>query len=128
MQFYKNSGSSTLAKQLLQNHLLLISQTIQVRKTKLARHVISSKNELMSNVMSLTPTHRYTSADWSAKTWYTSLLCGHWMQSRGNSRNRCREYVKVLRDISMTWFKRWIAALARKIRWVNITIQIKWWQ
>ena len=52
--------------------LPLISQTIQIRRTKRARHCWWSKDELKSDVLLGTPTYRYASVGQLGKTYISN--------------------------------------------------------
>ena len=56
-------------KQQLYSHLLLISQTIQVRWAICTWHYWKSKDKLRSDVLFWTPTQGQTSVGWPAKTY-----------------------------------------------------------
>ena len=59
--YWTNPGSNNPAKQDLHGHLPPISKTIQIGRTKPAGHCWRSKNELVSDVLLWTPSHRPTS-------------------------------------------------------------------
>ena len=61
-------------KQQLYGHLLLISKTIQIKRTSHARHCWRIKNELISNVFLWTPSHRRASVGRPIGT-YLQQLC-----------------------------------------------------
>ena len=61
-------------KQQLYGHLSLISKTIQVRLTRHAGHCWRSRDELISDILLWTPSHRRAKAGWSART-YIQQLC-----------------------------------------------------
>ena len=61
-------------KQQLFGHLPPISKTIQIRWTRQAEHCWRSKNELKSDVLLWTPSHRQASAGQPART-YLQQLC-----------------------------------------------------
>ena len=56
-------------KQQLYDHLLLISQTIQVKWARYAGHCWRSKDKLISNVHQWTTTHEHTSVGLAAKSY-----------------------------------------------------------
>ena len=62
------------AKQQLYGHLLLITKTIQVRRTRHAGHCWRSKNELISDVLQWTPSHGRVKVGRPART-YIQQLC-----------------------------------------------------
>ena len=55
-------------KQQLYGHLRLILKTIQVRRTRHARHCWRSREELLSDVLLLTPSHGREKSGWPART------------------------------------------------------------
>ena len=59
---------ASLSKQQLYDHLPPISQIIQVKQTRHAGHYWICKDELISNVLFLIPTHGQASVGWPAKT------------------------------------------------------------
>ena len=61
-------------KQQLYGHLCPISKTIQGRRTKHARYCWGNKDELISDVLLLTPTHWHASIGWPTST-YLYQLC-----------------------------------------------------
>ena len=63
-------------KQQLYDHLPPISQTIEVRWTRHVGHNWRSKEKLISDILLLTPAHRYSSIGQPAKT-YIYQLCVH---------------------------------------------------
>ena len=70
------------AKQQLYSHLSLISQTIQVKRTRHAGHSWRSKND--HNQHSLKDCYMWTQQCLlTSKDLQTLALCEHWIQSRG---------------------------------------------
>ena len=65
--FSTNPGSSTSTKQQLYGHLLPISQTIQVKRTRYTGYNWESKNKLINDDNQWTPTRGHTSTDRPAK-------------------------------------------------------------
>ena len=61
-------------KRQLYNHLSPITKTIQVRWTRDVGHCWRSKDELISNVLLLTPSHGWAKVGWSIRT-YKQQLC-----------------------------------------------------
>ena len=61
-------------EQQLYGHLLLISQTLQVRRTRHARHCWGRKDELISDIFLWNPTHGHTSVNWSTKIYSYQLF------------------------------------------------------
>ena len=60
-------------KQQLYSHLLPITKTIQVRRTRYAGHSYKSRDELISDVLSLTPSHGRAKAGQPARTYIQQL-------------------------------------------------------
>ena len=61
-------------KQQLYGHLTPITKTIQIRRTKHARHCWGRKDELISNILPWTPSHERAKFGRSART-YIQQLC-----------------------------------------------------
>ena len=61
-------------KQQLYGHLPPITKSIQVRRTKHAGYCWRSKNELISDILLLTPSQGWARAGWPART-YIQQLC-----------------------------------------------------
>ena len=62
------------SKQQLYGHLLPITKTIQVRRTRHAGHCWRSKDKLISDVLLWTPTYRRANVERTART-YVQQLC-----------------------------------------------------
>ena len=60
-------------KQQLYDHLPPITKTIQLRQTSHAGHCWRSKDELISNVLLWTPSHRRAKVGWPARTYIQQL-------------------------------------------------------
>ena len=92
-------------KQQLYSHLLLISQTIQIRWTRHDGHCWRSMHKLISDTLLSTPTHEHNCAGRRAKTYI--VLWGHQIQSTGLVRSG-RWYGWMDResrdDILSAWF------------------------
>ena len=58
----------------LYGHLLPITKTIQVRRTRHAGHCWRSRDELINDVLLWTPTYGRAKSGWPART-YIQLLC-----------------------------------------------------
>ena len=58
----------------LYGHLPPITKTIQVRRTRHVRHCWRSRDELISDILLWTPSHRQAKATWPART-YIQQLC-----------------------------------------------------
>ena len=75
----------------LTNHLINMSKTCW-----------KNKDELMSDVLQWTPTHRHTIVGWPAKNLLSSTLCRHLMPSRGPANwGEWKERVKPICAISL---------------------------
>ena len=64
-----NSWSQHPTKQQLYSYLPLIMRTIKVRWTRHVEHCWRSKDELFSNILLWTPSHGWTKARWTARTY-----------------------------------------------------------
>ena len=60
-------------KQKLYGHLSPISKIIQIRWTRHARHCWRSKDELKSNILQWTPSHKQAGDEWLARTYLQQL-------------------------------------------------------
>ena len=85
-----------------------ISQTIQVGRTRQARHCWSVRDKLISGVLLWTHTHGHTSTDWPVKA-YIHRLCRDTgcrqedLPGAMDDKEWWQERVKGLRAISRTW-------------------------
>ena len=93
-------------KQRLNGHLLLITKTIKVRRTRYAGHCWRSMDELISDVRLWTPSHGRSKAGRPART-YIQQLCA----DTGCSLKTCleqwtmaRERVRDIRANGATWW------------------------
>ena len=68
------SGRQHPTKQQLYSHLLLVTKTIQVRRTRLAGQCWRSRDELISDVLLWIPSHGRAKAGRPART-YIQQLC-----------------------------------------------------
>ena len=95
-------------KQQLYGHLLLISKTIQIRRTRHTGHCWRSKDELISNVLLWTPSHGRENNGWPART-YLQRLCTDTGCSiedptgTMDDRDEWRERVREIRATGTTW-------------------------
>ena len=71
---FNKSWKQHSTKQQLYSHLLLISQTIQLKWTRHAVHGWTSKNKLIRDILLWTPTHGHANVGWQAKI-YIHHLC-----------------------------------------------------
>ena len=91
----------------LYGHLPPITKTIQVRRTRHAEHCWSSRNELISDELLLTPTYGRAKAGRPARTYIQQLSentgCSpEDMQEAMNDREKWRERVRDIRATSTT--------------------------
>ena len=96
----------------LYGHLPPITKTIQVRRTRHARHCWRSSDELISDVLLWTPTYGRAKAGRQART-YIQQLCENTGCSPEdqpevmNDREKWRERVRDIRAGSTTWWWWW---------------------
>ena len=96
----------------LYGHLPPITKTIQVRRTRHARHCWRSKDELISDVFLWTPTYDQAKAGRPAWT-YIQQLCEDTgcnpedLPEAMNNREKWRERVRDIRAGGMTWWWWW---------------------
>ena len=125
----------------LYSHLPPITKTIQVRRTRHARHCWRSKDELISNVLQWIPTYSRAKAGRPART-YIQQLCEDTgcspedMPEAMNDREKWWERVREIRTGGTTWwwwwwwwwwseFKKWVI-LNRTIRvWIFESIWVQ---
>ena len=91
---------------LLYGHLPPITKTIQVRRTRHAGHCWRSGDELISDVLLLTPKHGLAKARLSARTYIQQLCedtgcCPEDLSEAMNDREKWRERVRDIRATSM---------------------------
>ena len=93
----------------LYGHLPPITKTIQVRRTRHAGHCWRSKDELISDVLLLTPTYGCAKAGRPART-YIQQLCEDTgcnpedLPEAMNDREKWRERVRDIRAGGATWW------------------------
>ena len=93
----------------LYGHLPPITKTIQVRRTRHARHCWWSRDELISDVLLWTPTYGQAKAGWPARTYIQRLCEDTGCSPEGqpeamNDREKWRERVRDIRASGMTWW------------------------
>ena len=93
----------------LYRHLPPITKTIQVRRTRHARHSWRSRDELISDVLLWTPTHVRAKAGRSARTYIQQLCedtgcCPEDLPEAMKDREKWRERVRDIRATSKTWW------------------------
>ena len=91
----------------INNHLLPITKTIQVRRTRHAGHCWRSRDELIRDVLLWTPTHGRAKAGRSARTYIQQLCedtgcCPEDLPRAMNDREEWRDRVRDIRAISAT--------------------------
>ena len=93
----------------LYGHLLPITKTIQVRRTRHAGHCWRSRDELISDALLWTPTHGRAKAGRPARTYIQQLCedtgcCPEDLPEAMNDREKWRERVRDIRATSTTWW------------------------
>ena len=94
-------------------HLLPITKTIQVRRTRHVGHSWRSRDELISNVLLWTPTYGRAKAGRPART-YIQQLCEYtgcspeYLPEAMNDREKWREKVRDIRACVTTWLWWWL--------------------
>ena len=96
-------------KQQLYGHLLPITKTIKIRRTRHAGHCWRSRDELISDVLLWTPSHGRAKAGRPART-YIEQLCvdpgcsPEDLPEAMNNRDGWRERVRDIRADGKTWY------------------------
>ena len=96
----------------LYGHLPPITQTIQVRRNRHARHCCRSRDELISDVLLWTPTYGQAKAGWPARI-YIQQLCEDSgcspedLLEAMNDKEKRRERVRDIRASGTTWWWWW---------------------
>ena len=96
----------------LYGHLPPITKTIQVRRTRHAGHCWRSRDELIRDVLSWTPTHGHAKAGRPARTYIQQLCedtgcCPEDLPRAMNDREEWRERVRDIRATSAIWWWWW---------------------
>ena len=96
----------------LYGHLLPITKTIQVRRTRHAGHCWRRRDELISDVLLWTPTHGRAKAGRPARTYIQQLCedtgcCPEDLTEAMNDWEKWRERVRDIRATSTTWWWWW---------------------
>ena len=99
-------------KQQLYGHLPSITNTIQVRRTRHARHCRRSKNELISDVVLETPSYGRATVGRPARAYIQQLGADTGcsledLPGAMNDRDGWRERVREIRASSVTWWWWW---------------------
>ena len=97
-------------KQQEYGHLLPITKTIQIRRTRNAGHCWRSRDELISDVLLWTPSHGRAKAGWPSRTYIQQLCkdtgcCPEDLPEAMNDGERWRERVRDIRVDGTT--RRW---------------------
>ena len=96
-------------KQLMYSHLPPISKIIQIKLTRHVRHCWRSKDELISNVLQWTPSHRRVGVGWPART-YLQQLCldtGYSLEDLPHTMDNREKWWRRVRKIctsDLTWW------------------------
>ena len=99
-------------KHQLYGHLPPITKTIQIRRTRHARHCLRSRDELISDVLQWTPTYGWAKAGRPART-YIQQLCEDTgcspedLLEAMNDREKWQERVRDIRASGRTWWWWW---------------------
>ena len=107
----------------LYGHLPPITKTIQVRRTRHAGHCWRSKDELINDVLLLTPTYGQAKAGRPART-YIEQLCEDTgcdledLPKVMNDREKWRERVRDIRAGGTTWWWWWWYLFHISVSWV----------
>ena len=99
-------------KQQLYGHVPLITKTIKVRRTRLAGHCWRSRDELISDILQWTPSHRRVKTGRPARTYKQQLSVDTGCSPEDlleamNDREGWRERVKDIHADGMTWWWWW---------------------
>ena len=111
-QYWTCPGGNIPTKQKLNGHLPPITKTIQVRRTRHARHCWRCKDEHISDILPWTPLHEWAKAGRPART-YIQQLCADTgcnledLPGAMDDRDGCREKVREIRVGSVTWCWWW---------------------
>ena len=97
----------------LYGHLLPITKTIQVRRTRHAGHCWRSRDELIRDVLLWIPTHGRAKAGRPARTYIQQLCedtgcCPEDLPRAMNDREEWRERVRDIRATSAIWWWWWV--------------------
>ena len=112
-------------KQQLYGHLPLIMQTIKIKWTRHAGHCWRSRDDLISDVLQWTPSHRQAKAERPAQTYIQQLCANTGCSSEDlleamNDREGWREKIRDIHADGATWWWWW---------WIIISIYIiKWFK
>ena len=111
--YWTKSWRQHPTKQQQYGHLLPISKTIQIRRTRHIRHCWRSKDELISDVLQWTPSHGWTIVGRPART-YLQQLCTDTrcnledLQGVMGDRDEWWEIVRVICASGMSWWYIWL--------------------
>ena len=110
--YFVKSWRQHRSRHQLYGHLLPITKTIQVRRTRHAGHCWRRRDELISDVLLWTPTHGRAKAGQPART-YIQQLCEDTgcspedLPEVMNDREKWRERVRDIRAGGATWWWWW---------------------
>ena len=101
-----------LTRHQLYGHLLPITKTIQVRRTRHAGHWWRSRDELISDVLQSTRTYGRVKAGRPARTYIQQLCedpgcCPEDLPEAMSDREKWRERVRDIRAFGTTWWWWW---------------------
>ena len=113
----------------LYGHLLPITKTIQVRKTRHAGHCWRSRDELINDVLLWTPTYGRVKAGRPARTYIQQLCedtgCGpEDLPEAMNDREKWRERVRDIRACGTTWW--WCMYIVQVVKLSSMDSRDKW--
>ena len=96
----------------LYGYLPPITKTIQIRRTRHARHCWRSREELISNVLLWTPLHGRAKVGWPARTYIKKLYARTGcsledLSEAMDDREGWREKVRDIRSDGVTWWWWW---------------------
>ena len=112
-------------KEQLYGHFTPITKTIKVRRTRHVGHCWRSRDELISDILLLIPSHGRAKA-WRPARTYIQQLCASTGYSLEDDRDGWRERVTEIRTGSATWWGWWYVISA----WFNCKLwninEIEW--
>ena len=119
-------------KQLLYGHLLLILKTFQIRRTRLAGYCWRSKDEPISDVLRLTPSHGRAKVERPART-YLQQLCtdtGYSLEDLPRAIDGRDEWQQRVREIhaseiSWCWWGWWYMYIDNRHVWLFLLMGSK---
>ena len=111
-QYWTGPGDSTPQKQQLYGHLLLVTISMQIRRTRHAGHCWRSRVELLSDVLQWTSSQGRAKAGRSAGTYIQQLCpdsrcCPNDLPKAMDDRKEWRERLRNIRADNVTWWWWW---------------------